>query len=527
MIAWSPAFRSLRHVFMLLPLVVLAACSNNDDHKKDNNSTPPPPPAPVRGQLVTNPAARTASISSTDVLGLITASSSGQQLLQLTTAPKCGIDVHKLVYYTVDPKGASIQASAAMMVPTGTNASCTGARPIVIYAHGTQVEKSYDIGSISNPDNAEGLLIAAVFAAQGYIVVAPNYAGFDVSTLNYHPYLNADQQSKDVTDSLIAAKSSLPTSAQPQVTYSTKLFITGYSQGGYVAMATHRLMQQTGVAVTASAPMSGPYAVSAFGDAVFEGRVMNSAPILTTLLVTSYQKSYGDIYTNPAEVYEAAYAPTIDTLLPTAGKRSDIFTTGKLPVAQLFSATPPDPAYAAFTPATSPAFQAAVYAAGFGPMNLVTNAYRLAYLQDATAHPDGGFPTVTDNQPPATTTNTLRKAFKLNDLRNWMPTSPVLLCGGNGDPTVFYMNTQLMQSYWTAAGVTAAVKVLDVDDSPSLNDPFLALKAGFAVAKNGVAAAAIAGGATDNGAAAINDAYHATLVPPFCLTATRQFFDGL
>ena len=27
-----------------------------------------------------------------------------------------------------------------------------------------------------------------MFAAQGYIVVAPNYAGYDISTLGYHPY---------------------------------------------------------------------------------------------------------------------------------------------------------------------------------------------------------------------------------------------------------------------------------------------------------------------------------------------------
>ena len=64
----------------------------------------------------------------------------------------------------------------------------------------------------ANPDNAEGLLIAATFAAQGYIVVAPNYAGYDTSALAYHPYLNADQQSKDMIDALTAARSALPTS---------------------------------------------------------------------------------------------------------------------------------------------------------------------------------------------------------------------------------------------------------------------------------------------------------------------------
>ena len=58
--------------------------------------------------------------------------------------------------------------------------------------------------------NTEGALIAAMFAAQGYIVVAPNYAGYDTSTLAYHPYLNADQQSKDMMDALTAARTALP-----------------------------------------------------------------------------------------------------------------------------------------------------------------------------------------------------------------------------------------------------------------------------------------------------------------------------
>ena len=58
--------------------------------------------------------------------------------------------------------------------------------------------------------NDEGLLLAAVFAASGYIVVAPNYVGYDISTLGYHPYLDAVQQSDDMIDALKAARSALP-----------------------------------------------------------------------------------------------------------------------------------------------------------------------------------------------------------------------------------------------------------------------------------------------------------------------------
>ncbi len=75
-------------------------------------------------------------------------------------------------------------------------------------------------------------MVAAMFAAQGYIVVAPNYAGYDKSTLSYHPLpqrrpagqghgRRADRRAQD----LLAA--SAPNDAGA-------LFITGYSQGGYV-----------------------------------------------------------------------------------------------------------------------------------------------------------------------------------------------------------------------------------------------------------------------------------------------------
>lgn len=42
-------------------------------------------------------------------------------------------------------------------------------------------------------DLTAGVQPAAIFAAQGYVVVAPNFPGYDGSTLGYYPFLNADQ----------------------------------------------------------------------------------------------------------------------------------------------------------------------------------------------------------------------------------------------------------------------------------------------------------------------------------------------
>lgn len=511
------------------PVCILAAlligCGGGDDDDSPPASGGAIPP-PTRGSLIVRPPERLTSIGGDQLVSLVTAQSGGSGLLQLIAAPKCGVDVHHLRYNTVDPADQPTTASGGLFVPTGSDPACQGGRPILMYAHGTQVVKSFNIANLSDPDNAEGLLIAITFAAQGYIVVAPNYAGFDISTQPYHAYLIADQSAKDSADAIAAARSALPTSFAPNVTDGGKLFLTGYSQGAHVAMATHRLLQSTGVAVTAAAPMSGPYALAAFADAVFQGRVVHSAPLFVAYLAVGYQRAYGNLYTSATDLFDPRYASGIETLLPTTGTRSQLFEQARLPREQLFSSTPPDPAYAQFTPATTPAELAPVFARGFGPEALVTNAYRLGYLQDSLTNPDGGFPVVTDARSAAAPAHPARQAFKRNDLRDWLPTSPVLLCAGHDDPTVLYLNTELISAYWSANGVTAPIKVLDVDGDVSLGDEDAGIKLAFDAAKGAIAAAAVSGGATDNGAAAVAEDYHSTLVPPFCLSAVSSYFSG-
>jgi len=508
--------RMISFLTVIVAVALLAACGHGDD-----NAPPAVTPAqPTRGQLLSTPT-MAGSYSASDLLSMLISDPLGKELLQLTFSPTCTVNVYHMEYETVGGAGEATTASAALMVPTGSGASCSGARPVVVYAHGTNASKTFNMADLSN--NSEGLLMASVFASQGYIVVAPNYAGYDTSTLPYHPYLNGDQQSKDMIDSLAAARSAYATASTSD---NGKLFITGYSQGGYVAMATHKAMQAAGTAVTAAAPMSGPYALAAFGDAIFEGEVNMSAPANFNLVVTSYQHSYQNVYMSPTDVYEAQYASGADELLPSATAITAIYANGQLPQNVLFNSTPPSPAYASMTPATTPANLAPSFALGFGTPDLVPNAYRLSYLQDAAANPDGGFPTATTGVPAAAPGVAIRQDLKTNDLRNWTPTAPILLCAGDSDPTVFYFNTQLIQSYWATAAPTATVTLLDVDSSPSSGDPYANEKTGFAAAKAAVEAAAIVGGASDGGAMAVLQDYHATLVPPFCLYAAKSFFDG-
>jgi len=324
-------------------------------------------------------------------------------------------------------------------------------------------------------------------------------------------------------DALTAATSALPVATATSVVSNGKLFVTGYSQGGYVAMATHRALQAAGTKVTASAPMSGPYALSAFGDAIFMGQVPGRAPLNVSLIMESYQHSYGNVYKATTDVFEAPYASGIENLLPTTAGASALYSSGKLPQDPLFSSTPPSPAYASITPATTPANLAPVFAIGFGTNNLITNSYRLSYLQDAQASPDGGFPTTGNDLPPTMPAIGFRQDLKTNDLRNWSTASAMLVCAGDSDPTVLYLNTQLMQGYWATHPPSVAVTFLDVDSTGG--GTYSDLQTGFAAAKAAVAASAVLNGATDGGVAAVFEAYHAGLVPPFCLSAAKRFFD--
>jgi hypothetical protein len=108
-----------------------------------------------------------------------------------------------------------------------------------------------------------------------------------------------------------------------------------------------------------------------------------------------------------------------------------------------------------------------------------------------------------------------------------VPNVPTMLCGGNADPSVFFVNTQAMQAYLLGRGMpAAALTVVDVDSAPSgATDPFAAAKVGFSQAKAATASAAVAAKADPTQAVAL--AYHANLVYPFCAAAARGYFQSV
>jgi pimeloyl-ACP methyl ester carboxylesterase len=509
-------------VYCAVALVAISGCNSGSSESTSNN--------PTRGTLIQNPPVRAATITASVFESMLNSSAGGQSLLELAGTPQCGFDVHYIDYATVGAQGESTTATGALMVPNGTAAPCGGARPIVLYAHGTTAEKAYNIAQIldtSNPANGESVLLAAMFAAHGYIVVAPNYAGYDTSPLSYHPYLHADQQSKDMIDALTAARSALGGIPAAGTSDGGKLFIAGYSQGGYVAMATQRALQDLGQTPTAVVPMSGPYALEAMGDAIISGSVNLGSTFFIPLMVNSYQNAYGNVYSALTDFYSASYASGIDTLLP-GSSYSTLVGSGLLPQLALFSNATPVTGNATLD-AMLAVPSDPLFAAGFGDPYLINNSVRVAYAMDAAANPDGFVPTpVSGVAVAAASSYGFRDDLRINDMRydeTFSPASPTLLCGGSKDPSVYFMNAQAMQAFWQSFSLPAGLlTVLDLETGLGAGDPYEQLETAFTDAKRQLAADAVTAGATDGGAMAVVQAYHGSLVAPFCMAAAQGFF---
>lgn len=422
----------------------------------------------------------------------------GRELAAAAGTPRCTITSYTLRYSTVGGGGEPTDASTALLLPSGADPVCSGPRPVLLYAHGTSTARDHNMARL----RGEAKLVAALFTAQGYIVVAPNYAGYEGSSLPYHPYLNAEQQSADMVDALRAARDAMH---RLGVAPGPQLFLAGYSQGGFVTLATQRALQRSeDFHVTAAAGLSGPYALAHFADTVFSGQPNAGITIYLPLIATSAQRAGAAIYSKPEDLYENPYAQGIETLLPGNMTRADLVKRGKLPQRAVFASD-----------SQPQGNDAAPY---FSNPHLVRTSYREAYLRDMADHPCSG-----DPGAGCTSSNNLRKWMQKNDLRNYLPQSPLLLCGGSQDPSVPFYNARDAAAYFSARG--APPVLLDLEEQGA-QDGYAAVRQTFATLRADALKAAQEEAAKSGRSAheLMLESYHARIAGAPCLLAARQFF---
>ena len=408
-----------------------------------------------RGSLVETPTTVT-----TLSAAAITAGATSSGLIGLTGAAKCDVRVVAINYRTPGVQGELANASGVMLVPGGA-ACAAGNYPLIAYAKGTDVQKPR---TLANPADGETFLLAAMYAAQGYAVVATDYLGFAKSSYSYHPYLHADSEATSVIDSIRAARRAATENLA--VTLNGKVMVTGYSQGGHSSMATHREIERSHageINLVAGAHLAGPYNLSGSFKLT---TAIAGYQFFVPYLVTSWQKVYGNIYTSVSQAFKTPYSTYIETLLPSPDKNyTTLVTSGALPGGPTVT---PDQA-----------------------RDLV---FQSAFLTDSQTNPN----------------NTLFQAAQRNDLLGWNPKARTLLCGGAGDPTVPpAIHQKVAKADFDSRSITTVTSV-DVDP---------AIQATFGVAGKAPTDPTSVAFATYYGN------YHGTYEPPFCHAQARGVFD--
>ena len=169
---------------------------------------------------------------------------------QSDIAPQLKYDVksYRVVYQTMY-NGTPIQASGLLLVPVGMKE----AAPIVSVQHGTMFEKS-EAPTVSN--DFSGI---EFFTSAGFISLMPDFIGYGESEAIFHPYYDRQHSAMAVVDMIRAGKDFLK---NKKIAFNNQLFLTGYSEGGYVTLAAAKEIETNstyGLTVTAVGAGAGGY----------------------------------------------------------------------------------------------------------------------------------------------------------------------------------------------------------------------------------------------------------------------------
>lgn len=193
------------------------------------------------------------------------------------------IEIFKVTYATL-LNGNTINASGLIALPQ-TNQEVG----MLSFQHGTITNYS-DAPSDFSPSDYNTISYAAM-ASVGFIGVIPDYLGFGSSTSVLHPYYVEDLTASAIIDMLKAATE---LAQQSNVVFNGKLFLAGYSEGGYATMAAHKSIEEDGLdgfTLVASFPGAGAYDLKGLQGHIF-GLEDYEDPHYLAYIARAYQIHY-------------------------------------------------------------------------------------------------------------------------------------------------------------------------------------------------------------------------------------------
>ncbi len=216
-----------------------------------------------------------------------------------------GYKAVKITYNTKGQNDENILASGLLVIPTATPEyqayrAAMGMAPFSVSMigenHGTIFTNAEAPTNTEVPNGAPDNSLAVLMTGYaGFASVMPDYIGYGVSNDENHPYILKKASARDSLDMI---RASVRYMTDSNVVFNSQLYISGYSEGGYVAMALAQEIEENAkneFNLMAVAPMAGPYIVTAFGDAILKSDANMSVPAFMAYTADSYSNAYDDL----------------------------------------------------------------------------------------------------------------------------------------------------------------------------------------------------------------------------------------
>ena len=280
-----------RIFWLLLVLIVLYGCSEDDPLPAD--------PLVEDEFFVSSEELLTLSVSEIQTVMQLTGFGEFVELVEN------GFTVHRVVYNTTF-READITASGLVVIPDGI----TGPFPLLSAHHGTifSHDEAPSEFSLSN-----GLTGFELFSAAGFVSIIPDYLGYGESKEILHPYYNFRYTASAILDMISATREFLDNQA---VSFNDKLFLVGYSEGGYATLAAQKAIEDnpdSGFNITAAAAGAGGYDIVGVMDEVLKNDTYSTPAYLAFITYAAIQTNQ---WTVPVtDFFQEPFATAIPGLL--------------------------------------------------------------------------------------------------------------------------------------------------------------------------------------------------------------------
>ena len=210
---------------------------------------------------------------------------------------------------------APIQQSGRIFFPPTWRVPFQRRLPLVIYTHATTMLKH---GVASEFGGHEWILGAAAALYYGFAVAMPDQPGMGVDSGNYHPFCHAKSLAYATVDGIPAMQQVFkedPYLVAGDYAWDGRMFVVGYSEGAYTALATVKELETHAAeyaakgeyALAGSACMAGPFDLSGLTRADMINPVREYAHCFyLPYVIRGYHGVYGQVL-DPLE----AFAPVL------------------------------------------------------------------------------------------------------------------------------------------------------------------------------------------------------------------------